>query len=419
MEEPPPSNDDDRRDAAEADAEDCGSESNTLDSVSGFSSASSTVPPEPFRPLFEASLTGDVSKDGDVVTYALRAVKTHGDGKVYAVKRQYEDFEYLHHCLTTTNPTPGLITPPLPPKPGITSEMAEAKSRRQLGSDSKTMIGDEFDRDCGRLEAYLNLMLAHPTYGTDVSLEKFLTEKEALPRAKVKKGMFVRLSSTLESRKEGHKDCDEFFQTERDFVAKCCVATKATSAAFNDMVFARQRLCGLLSHLATAVVAAARNGGAFDEAGTRVSSAFSHALEGTKLCYEAQCCSEQTTLGPYLELYSRYLAAEKDMLLRRTCLLMEYESSNCAVGKAKPHKLDAAVQAKQAAEKAFETCSDVARQEIKRFHRRRVSEFARNLARYAEEELKTSRDVCSVLTLALADVKGVQVEPSAAVCGEE
>lgn len=42
--------------------------------------------------------------------------------------------------------------PPLPPKPAITSEMAEAKSKKQLGSDTKTLMGDQFNKDCLQLE---------------------------------------------------------------------------------------------------------------------------------------------------------------------------------------------------------------------------------------------------------------------------
>ncbi|KAG8156246.1 hypothetical protein JTE90_002220, partial [Oedothorax gibbosus] len=58
-----------------------------------------------------------------------------------------------------------------------------------------------------------------------------------------------------------------------------------------------------------------------------------------------------------------------EMLLTRTNMLVEYENANKALDKAKPHKKQAAEETKLAAEKAFEDCSDIARQEASTFHK--------------------------------------------------
>lgn len=42
--------------------------------------------------------------------------------------------------------------PPLPPKPVVDPKEAEIRSKRQLGSASKVLIGDEFHKDCHALE---------------------------------------------------------------------------------------------------------------------------------------------------------------------------------------------------------------------------------------------------------------------------
>lgn len=153
-------------------------DSNTLDTISGFSSGSSPLPMEPFRPLLRVRLTGEVSKSGDTVLYTLKSCRTCEEEKYYIVQRQYEDFQYLEHMLTTANPAPGLIVPPLPVQPAATTEMAQALSKKQLGHGSKALLGDQFGLDCIRLETYLRLLLWHPVYGRDPALDRFLTEKQ-------------------------------------------------------------------------------------------------------------------------------------------------------------------------------------------------------------------------------------------------
>ena len=45
--------------------------------------------------------------------------------------------------------------------------------------------------------------------------------------------------------------------------------------------------------------------------------------------------NDEATLACCLDLWSRYLDAEREMLQRRTCLLIEYESANRNLDKAK------------------------------------------------------------------------------------
>lgn len=56
-----------------------GSEPNspTLETVSGFSTCSSPVPPEPFEPLFTVKFSNTVEKDGDVVKYTIKSQKVN------------------------------------------------------------------------------------------------------------------------------------------------------------------------------------------------------------------------------------------------------------------------------------------------------------------------------------------------------
>ena len=75
------------------------------------SSAASTPVDEatyvPFQPAYTLSVFDPV-KNGDVVLYTIKTTKLSDDA-MFTVTRQYEDFEYLHHCLQMQNPQDGII----------------------------------------------------------------------------------------------------------------------------------------------------------------------------------------------------------------------------------------------------------------------------------------------------------------------
>lgn len=377
-------------------------ESPTLDTVSGFSSCSAPSPQEPFQPQFSLRFTGDVAKDGDVVKYTIRVVTNM---KEYIIMRQYEDFEWLEHCLTTSNSIHGLIVPPLPPKPPITSEMAEAKSKKQLGNNTRTLMADDFQRDCRQLEEYLRLLVAHDIFGRDQILERFLTELEPPARSKVKRGLLSRLSDSIESRKGAHKDCEEFFQIEREWVTKYGAYIKDASQFCDAMIFSQQRLCGILGHLATALNLSVGSNEGINKLGLKLNSIFSEGLENYKHQLEVESYNQERNLSFYFELYSHYIDAEKDMLFRRTCLLVDYENANKSLDKAKPNRREIAEQTKLAAEKTFEECSDTARQEIKRFHKLRVQSFGQTIEKFAEAQARNALDTYALLSHSLSTLQ--------------
>ena len=47
--------------------------------------------------------------------------------------------------------------PPLPARPVVDARDAEMKSKKYLGLTSRTLIGDELDKDCRQLEKYVHL----------------------------------------------------------------------------------------------------------------------------------------------------------------------------------------------------------------------------------------------------------------------
>jgi len=63
----------------------------------------------PFRPVYAVTVTEPV-KNGDVIQYTVTTTRlSSDDSDIVTVTRQYDDFEYLHHCLQAQNPNDGII----------------------------------------------------------------------------------------------------------------------------------------------------------------------------------------------------------------------------------------------------------------------------------------------------------------------
>ena len=64
---------------------------------------------KPLLPFFSVKFFDDISKDGDTVRYKLRVKKLTApleeleNELVLVIEREYEDFQFLHHVLTTHN----------------------------------------------------------------------------------------------------------------------------------------------------------------------------------------------------------------------------------------------------------------------------------------------------------------------------
>ncbi|KAG7278872.1 hypothetical protein CRUP_036386 [Coryphaenoides rupestris] len=175
----------------------------------------------------------EVAKDGDALTFIIVSQKLSGTGE-YHVDRTYEDFEWLQQHLFSLEDVPGIqgvIFPPLPAKAQLN---ASAKMVKQLGL---LATGDNWKPYCRALEAYLQQVAAHPTLNKNRDLETFLTSSEPPGRQKVKKGIFNRFTQAVDGiRKEGHKDVDEFFKTERD---RNFTLTGLSKTAAEEMLFRR------------------------------------------------------------------------------------------------------------------------------------------------------------------------------------
>ncbi|XP_020626020.1 sorting nexin-32-like [Orbicella faveolata] len=342
----------------------------------------------------------DASKDGEVVKFTIQTNMGHEgeEEKGVIVLRQYEDLEWLYHCLIAHNSVDGVVIPPLPPKPVTTVSAAEAKSKRQLGKDAKNMVADEFSRECRNMEKFLQLVVSHPAFSKDEDLQKFLKEENPPVRTKVKKGVMESISRAVgDFRHHNHKDLDEEFQKKRDFVEQYTPLTKETFVNFTKMVHSQQRKCLVLPRNETFCQPTAEIRLNFDT--------FSSSLNGVKESFDVMSTNDDNTLGFTLELYSRYMEAAKEMLFRRTCKLVEFENATKALEKAKPKNQEALQKAKEDAEEAYNAISEIANKEMTRYNRQRVLSLQASLVQYAESRLKNGRDTYAILAKLMNDLK--------------
>ncbi|KAL4655240.1 sorting nexin-6-like [Arapaima gigas] len=332
-------------------------------------------------------------KDDDSLVFVVKSQEL-SSSKEHCVDRNFEDFVWLQSCLLSQDEVPGLqgiIFPPLPAKPYLSLSNSQAKMIKQLGLLG---LSENWQTYCKALEEYLQQVLSHTILSKNVDLQSFLTLKEQPGRHVRRKGIFGRLSQALEvMTKENHKDIDGYFQNERD--ANLCLTrlTKAAAEKFLNLVLTQQRISLACGHLSTSL----HLGVMQDEDPTAVKfskrnymcCAF---LLSLKQNYEKIAENNLNSLGLMLDLDSRHQEAEKEMLFRRTCKLVELEDINKNLAKAKPIKKAALEDERKTTETEFKLISDVAKLEIEKLRRGRAEAFQQKLTAWCESHIQTARD---------------------------
>lgn len=289
----------------------------------------------------------EVVKDGDNLTFIIISQKVSGTGE-YHVARTYEDFEWLQQHLFSQEDVPGIqgvIFPPLPVRAQVN---ASAKVVKQLG----ILALGEWKPYGAALEKFLQQVASHSVLSKNKAVEDFLTSTEPPGRQRTKRNIFNRLSQAVEElRKEGHRDVDEFFQTERDLNHALTNGTKLAAEKFLDVVHTEQKISVALGHFSAALQLCVESGDDPDkQAFSRVCKNLSEVFDSMRKHMASVAENNMETLGLGLDLESRYQEAEKEMLFRRTCKLVELETAKRNAERAKPVKKPALEEVKKAAE---------------------------------------------------------------------
>lgn len=295
------------------------------------SESSSPEPPAAREAKFVVEQLEKVLKEGELPKYTIVSIKTL-DGHKYRVHRTFHDFQFLAQQLFHSGQClAGYIIPPFPAEtPQNPDPLVEANTRQLPGYGK--FVSDEF-----QLYHWLRLVLAHPVFGHSGLIEPFLCEKSLPPPGKIKKhmGIIKSIQETIDSRKYAHKDCDSFFQNERDWSLKVYDLMQQSTVAFNSTVNARHSLSQVLAHLSAALSLPVGDNRGINKLALKINQAFSKTLDGYREYVEAETINGASTLGATLHLWTRYIEAEHEMLKQRTCLLVDYESANRALDRAK------------------------------------------------------------------------------------
>lgn len=339
-------------------------------------------------------------------------IQSTREGQSYSVTRSFHDFQFLEQqlfhsgqCLygyilppfpsrlssqssvTTTTTTTTTSTPTSNYNNNITTTSGENGARILPGYGR--FVSDEY-----QLFYWLQHVLEHPLFGKSGLIEPFLTELDIPPPGKISKplGLIKSIQDTIDSRKYAHKDCDPFFQKERDWCIKVHEQMTLATEAFNSTINARHSLSQVLAHLSAALSVPVGDNMGLNKVALQTNLAFSRAIDGYREYVEAETINGASTLGAALLLWTRFIESEKEMLKQRTCLLVDYETANRNYDRSRFQRRPEVEEAKGQAEQAFENCSETAYGEIKRFQATRVKDLARSLHDYKSTQLALAKD---------------------------
>lgn len=361
------------------------------------SSASSPEPATVREPKFILESVVPSNKEDEYGYFVVCSARTDDKSQTFKVTRSFHDFQFLEQQLFHSGQSlHGYIIPPFPNQ--LTSRdqytISEANSGKQLPGYGR-FVSDEF-----QLFHWLRLVLAHPVFGHSGLIEPFLLEKNLPPPGKIIKplGIIKSIQDTIDSRKYAHKDCDPFFQNERDWSIKMHETMQNAAEAFNSTINARHSLSQVLAHLSAALSLPIGDNTGLNKVALQINLSFSRSLDGYREFVEAETINGSSTLGATLILWTKFVEAEKEMLKQRTCLLVDYETANRNLDKSRGHRRPEIEEQKHQAEQAFENCSEIARYEVKRFQSTRTKDLVLALQEYRQSQLTLAKEHCRKLS---------------------
>jgi sorting nexin-5/6/32 len=340
----------------------------------------------------------------------------------FSVQREHEEFVWLHTMYVENEEYGGIVIPPAPSRPDFD---ASREKLQRLGDGEGTMTKEEFTKMKQELEAeylatfkktvamhevFLQRLAAHPTLRNDHNFKVFLEYKGELNvRGKNKKeklGSLVKFvtKSVDEVLVSGQKDVDSFFEHEKNFLVEYHTKVKdATSKAdrmtrcHKDVAASYIKISGGLLGLATAEKTD------LDKFFIKVSES----LEKIRKLETRVASDEDLKLSDLLRYYMRDSAAAKDLLYRRMRALVDYQSANKTLEKAraKSKEVQQAEMKQQESCDKFEKISEVAKAELSDFKTRRVTAYRKHLVELAELELKHAKAQVQLLKNCLSSLQ--------------
>ncbi|XP_040285598.1 sorting nexin-5 [Bufo bufo] len=332
----------------------------------------------------------------------------------FSVTRQHDDFIWLHDSLTETEEYAGIIIPPSPAKPDFDGPRDKMQ---KLGEGEGSMTKDEFAKMKQELEAeylavfkktvsvhevFLQRIASHPILNKDHNFQIFLEYDQDLSvRRKNTKEMFGgffrnMVRSADEVLFSGVKEVDDFFEQEKMFLVGYHTRIKDSCAKSDKMTRSHKNVADDYIHISATLISLG------DEENVPIRKyllKLAELFEKLRKVEARVASDEDLKLSELLRYYVLNIEAAKDLLLRRTKSLAEYENSNKALDKARLKSKDvkqAELHQQQCCQK-FEKLSESGKQELTSFKQRRVCAFRKNLVEMTELEIKHAKNNISLL----------------------
>ncbi|XP_022659841.1 sorting nexin-6-like [Varroa jacobsoni] len=351
----------------------------------------------------------DALSERDIVKFTVRTRSSlaNFDKPDVSVVRQHEEFLWLHQVLEENETYVGYIIPPAPPRPDFD---ASRDKLQQLGECESSMTVDEFNKMKAELEAeylatfkktvamheiFLKRLAEHLVFREDTNLHVFLTYTQELSvRGKNRKERISGLFSSLSKQADGlllqttQKDIDESFEAERIFLTKYFDQLKEVTSKADKMTLTHKNLADSFIKVSvqfTALVHTDMNSD-LENFYPKVSKC----MEKVRKLEGRMSSDADLKLSDVLRYYQRDSEAAKSLLYRRLRALANYEAANRNLEKARMKNKDvpSAEEYQKTTCEKFEDISTQAKQELRDFRARRVTNFKKSLIELADLELK-------------------------------
>jgi len=358
-----------------------------------------------FSPLYVIKVPS-ATKSGETLEFLVETKRQSDTADACVVSRVYEDFAWFLHCLQSMDNVTSIIFPPLPPRPLTSISAAEKLTKKQTGSSSGgsnpgVLVGDDLGSFCAVYEEFLSLCANHPRLGHSPVLEKFLMEREAPVRVRVKRSIFDSIMKTVDDKRTGlFKDSNQDLQqvkVRNDESIKLLKAATSShkkivnntfriSAAYADIQAALKELSTISTN---SKVQAAYDGWCDKSADACVYASGLH---------KESASVGQQSVGACLQLYEGYARSQHDMLQKRIYKAIDLESAKSKFEKAKPNKKQQAEDEMKRLELELNDMTSLAVPELERYNRQRVLTWQSAMVKLCEAEIKASRDALAVFT---------------------
>jgi sorting nexin-5/6/32 len=326
----------------------------------------------------------------------------------FSVTRLHEEFIWLHERYNENEEYAGLIIPPPPPKPDFDS----SRSKLQKLSDSEgSLTREEYEKMKQELEAeylamfkktvsmhevFLQRLAAHPILRNDNNFRVFLEYKEDLSvRGKNTKeqisGFFKTLTKTAdEVFLANHKETDEFFERQKQFLLTYHTKIKDTTAASDKATRAQKTVADTYIKLSSGLNTLSTS----DKTDlTKYLLLLAEFFEKARKLESRIQSDVDLKLSDTLRYYMRDCKAALDLMSRRSRCAVDFDTANKNLDRARQKNKEVlqAETTQQSIKQKFETISEKAKDELNDFKTRRVQMFRKNLIDLTELQIKHTK----------------------------